>query len=372
MRKRETASGYGKTVRTVLDVTVCAHSAGGVGRWVRGLSAGLSWNSQLHISIDLPETHPGHPCTVRDAVPVPSPDWMAVPLLRRILLGKGRLEASRERRIQEVTGIPDIIHLSGVQPFGRGTVRVVTFFDDTPWTEPENHTGTTLFYASRLEDLISRGAAVMAISRWAAERVSELFGIPGERIGVVRGAADGIFTPGEPDGLVMKEYGLEPGGYLLHVGSFVPRKNIPFLIECFRNADGRGRKLVLAGAERWGMNQDISGEELVVLESISDRLLLSLYRGAEALVVPSTGEGLGLPVLEALACGTPVISSDGGALAETVSSYGLVLPVNDRRAWTDAISQGADAELKRRAMAFPGWTWEQAGAEALDFYRSLL
>jgi glycosyltransferase involved in cell wall biosynthesis len=89
-------------------------------------------------------------------------------------------------------------------------------------------------------------------------------------------------------------------------------------------------------------------------------------------MVPSTSEGLGLPVLEALACGTPVISSNGGALGETVSGAGLVLPVNDADAWTDAISSGAGEELRRKAGEAHRNTWEKAGAEAMVFYRSLL
>jgi len=359
-------------VRTVLDVTLCAHSAGGVGRWIRGLSMGLSLNSPLHISIDLPETHPLKPCPVTEAVPVPSPDWMAIPLLRRFMLKKAGLEKSRADRIRSVTGVPEIMHLSGVQPYGEGQRKVVTFFDDTPWTEPEKHTAETLFYAERLRKLIEEGTAVMAISSWAASRAMELFQIPSERIGYVAGAAADVFTPGEPDTLVMEEYGLEKDGYLLHVGSFVPRKNIPFLLDCFRKAQKRGRKLVLAGAEKWGEQLETADKDIVVLESISDNLLLSLYRGAEVLLVPSTSEGLGLPVLEALACGTPVISSDGGALRETVSDSGLLLPVNDTDAWIDAISSGASRELKTRAANAPRNTWEKTGAEALSFYRSVL
>jgi len=359
-------------MRTVLDVTLCSHSSGGVGRWIRGLSRGLSMNSPLHTSIDLPETHPGKPCPVTEAVPVPSPDWMAIPLFRRFLLNRGGLENSRKERIRGVTGVPDIMHLSGVQPLGEGKRLVVTFFDDTPWTEPEKHTPQTLFYAGRLRGLIDQGAAVMTISNWAAERACELFSLPPGRVGWVSGAAADIFTPGKPDRLVMDEYGLEEGGYLLHVGSFVPRKNIPFLLDCFRKSRKNGRKLVLAGAEKWGEELETCDNDVIVLKSISDNLLLSLYRGAEALVVPSTSEGLGLPVLEALACGTPVISSDGGALGETVGNAGLLLPVNHTEAWIEAINSGASGELRRRVREAPRNTWERAGAEALEFYRRLL
>lgn len=359
-------------MKTVLDVTVCGHSSGGVARWIRGLSTGLALNSPFHISIDLPETHPGRPCNVREVVPVPEPDWMEVPIVRRFLLRRGRLEASRAARIEEVAGFPDIIHLSGVQPFGEGRVKVVTFHDDTPWTEPGAHHRQTLVYARREEELIRQGASVMCNSRWSAERAIELFDLPADRFGVVMGAADDIFSPGEPDMLVMREYGLEPGGYLLHVGSFVPRKRIPFLVSCFHSSRKRGRKLVLAGAERWGDVKVESSDDVLVLDTISDNLLLTLYRGAEALLMPSSREGLGLPVLEALACGTPVISSDAGALPETVGEAGLVIPWNDPDRWIEAIGMGATEEMRQKARNSARNTWENTGSQAMEFYRSQL
>lgn len=359
-------------MKTVLDVTVCTHSRGGVGRWVRGLSRGLMEASAEHISIDLHETHPGLPCTVIEAAVIPSPDWMVIPFLRRLLLKRGRLEATRAKRITAEVGVPDIIHLSGVQPFGTGRRKVVTFFDDTPWTDPSSHTEETLFYASRLRKLVDDGASVLSISRWAAERAVEIFGISPDRVGYAGGAAEDIFTPGEPDRLVMEEYGLVPGEYFLHVGSFVPRKNIPFLVKCFRRAGKGAGKLVLAGAEKWGGELPIQEEGILAVESISDRLLLSLYRGARALLVPSISEGLGLPVLEALACGTPVFASDGGALPETLSGRGLILPVNDPEAWTDAITRGADERLRKLAAGAPRSSWSEVGLRAMDFYRSQL
>lgn len=84
-------------MKTVLDVTVCTHSRGGVGRWVRGLSRGLMEASTEHISIDLHETHPGLPCTITEAAVIPSPDWMVIPFLRRLLLKRGSLRPPEQK-----------------------------------------------------------------------------------------------------------------------------------------------------------------------------------------------------------------------------------------------------------------------------------
>jgi alpha-1,3-rhamnosyl/mannosyltransferase len=302
--------------------------------------------------------------------------WTRVPFLRRFMHRAGCLESTREKRIRRILGDPDVIHLSGVQPFGRGRVKVVTFYDDTPWTAPGSHTETTLRFARRLEALIRGGASVLAISGWSARRAAGLFGVAPERIAVAGGAADGRFSPGEPDPGVMLALGLQPRGYLLHVGSFVPRKNIPFLAECFRSARIPGQRLVLAGAEEWGAEASEYAAEVTVVKRADEKTLLSLYRGARAVLVPSSEEGLGLTVLEALACGVPVAVSDGGALPETLDGAGLVLPVLDREAWTMAIralaADGPWAGLRERAEKHPRPTWEQVAGRALDFYRERL
>ena len=359
-------------MKTVLDVTICTHSLGGVGRWVAGLSRGLKAANPDHASLDVPETHPTHSTPVREARILPVPFWTRIPLLRRVLYDAGRLETTRAKRVRRFIGTPDVIHLSGVQPFGFGRNTVVTFFDDTPWTAPDSHAEQTIFYSRRLEGLVRRGASVVAISEWTANRAIKLFGLPPERVCSVGGAPDEMFTPGGPDPGSLLRLGIEPGRYLLHVGSFVPRKNIPFLAESFLRAAVPGMKLVLAGLERWGDQHIPSSGSIVCRDDLSDVDLLSLYRGARALLVPSSEEGLGLPVLEALACRTPVVSSDGGALPETVGGCGLVLPALNEEAWGRAIralaSEATASGLRTMAEKHRGITWEEVGRRTLMFY----
>lgn len=362
-------------MNTILDVTVCTHSKGGVGRWVRGLSKGLLQVNRMHRSIDLAETHPGHSCTVPGAIVIEPPAWMKIPFLRRLFLQRGMLESTRAARIEKTTGATDIIHLSGVQPEGRGKQKVVTFFDDTPWVSPDSHTADTLFYASKMKKLISSGAAVLTISDWSASVASRLFNIPPERIGIAGGAADEIFTPGVPDEEILKALNLSPDGYFLHVGSYVPRKSIPFLIRCFIEA-GTDKKLVLAGAEKWGDEITEKSRDVVFLKNVSDKELLTLYRGATALLLPSSSEGLGLPILEAFACGTAVISSDGGALSETVGNNGLILPVLEPAPWVESIRDMSSGKISDRlndmVSSARRLSWNNTAEKAMDFYRSLL
>lgn len=361
-------------MKTILDVTVCTHSSGGVGRWVRGLSRGLFQINPSHLSIDVPETHPGHETTVKGAEILSPPFWTKIPLLRRALLKRGVLNSTRATRIEKKFGLPDIIHLSGVQPEGKAKRKVVTFFDDTPWVSPESHTALTLEYADKLKKLIDSGAHVLTISNWAAASARKLFNLPETRTGNAGGAAEDIFTPGEPSKRVLDKFNLKPDSYFLHVGSFVPRKNISFLVSCFEKAS-TGKKLVLAGAERWGDQVAENTAGVVFLSGISDEELLSLYRGASSLLFPSSSEGLGLPVLEALACKVSVVVSEGGALPETTGAHGLILPVLETEPWIRAmenIASGAISEnLRQRAESAPRPTWKDAAEKAMEFYRSL-
>jgi len=88
--------------------------------------------------------------------------------------------------------------------------------------------------------------------------------------------------------------------------------------------------------------------------------------------VPSSEEGLGLPVLEALACGTPVVSSDGGALPETVSGNGKIIPALSAESWVEAIETGATDQMRRLAEKAERHTWAGVAARAMAFYKRIL
>jgi alpha-1,3-rhamnosyl/mannosyltransferase len=288
-----------------------------------------------------------------------------------MLLG---LDAAFLRRELDALGA-DVFHASGVQPeTPRGCAVVITFYDPSAFLHPEWHTPDTVRYARAEARMVKRGAGILAISGWAAAQAAGLFG-RGSRIGVAGGAADAMFRPGDPDRTVLSRLGLEPGGYLLHVGNFVPRKNIPFLVECHERAVSRGlaAPLVLAGAGGW-KRPEIGGPSVRIVEAATDETLLALYRGAMALLLPSLHEGLGLPVLEALACGCGVVASDAAALPETLGGHGILLDPADGPAWTGAMLEleaGMAAELGAMAAGAPRPSWTGVAASAMDFYRSL-
>lgn len=363
-------------MKAVLDMTIVAHALGGVGRYTLGLARGLSRRAgELGLEVcfvDVPAARRGTLPPWPGALELADPFYARIRGLARASGMIGLERITRGSRIGRLADA-DLYHVSGVQPlYPRGRAAVLTFFDPSALEHPEWHTPDTVRYARAEADMARRGAALLAISEWAAARARTIFG-PGSLIGVAGGAADGIFSPGEPDPSVLGNLGLEPGGYLLHVGNYVPRKNIPLLLEARSLAAcrGAGMPLVLAGAGGW-REPDARAPGVLALRAVSDSTMLSLYRGARALLLPSLYEGLGLPALEAMACGTGVVASDATALPETLAGCGMLLPPGDAGAWADAIvaleAGGLASELASRALGRPRPTWDSVAERACAFY----
>lgn len=368
-------------LRLGLDLSVIPHALGGVSRYLAGLAAGLrevASGEDLEVRLtDVPATHPGLRSPALCDTVLPDPQWMRVPLARRIPYRLGAEQASRSRRLSRLLEC-DVYHTSGVQPsIPAKAVPVITLFDTGALEHPEWHTPQTVEYAMREASMVAGGARVLAISGWTAERASALLRLDRSSIGVAAGAADDLFTPGEPDPSILGAHGLEADRFVLHVGSYVPRKNIPFLLEAWAASGcaSRGWKLVMAGAGGW-RRPPVGGDGVVVIEASPDAVLLTLYRAARALVLPSVFEGLGLPALEAMACGCGVVSSSASALAATIGSAGLTIPPDDGPAWASALARLEDgsfaAGLRRAASSAPRRRWTDTAHDAAAFYRTLV
>jgi glycosyltransferase involved in cell wall biosynthesis len=175
--------------------------------------------------------------------------------------------------------------------------------------------------------------------------------------------------------------------YLLHVGDLHERRNLPVVVDALVAARRRGGataglRLVLAGVDR-GQGAALirrvpeggGASPLIMVGSVSDAELCGLYRGAVALTYPSLYEGFGLPVLEAMAMGTPVLASRAASIPEVVGEAGLLLDPHDVGAWTEAIVRVANDGNWRRTLhaaglaRAAGFTWARTAAATLDVYR---
>ncbi len=205
------------------------------------------------------------------------------------------------------------------------------------------------FHRKHVPRCLKAAERVAVVSRWVAEQVQRL-GIAKDDIRLLPDAIDPSFTNRSTgsDHDRLKTLGLEPG-FFLHVGRWKHYKNLPLLLEAYqhylaRTARQPARLVLIRGGGsdprvEMALDRLQLRSHVHVLERLPDRYLPSIYRSALALVQPSTCEGFGLPVVEAMACGTPVLCSTGGALPEVVGDAGLVLDGDSTDEWSAALER---------------------------------
>jgi glycosyltransferase involved in cell wall biosynthesis len=259
----------------------------------------------------------------------------------------------------------DVLHCTTFRaPLRAPLPVVVTVHDLAAIHFPELFTTWTRLYAKTFLPAVLRGAArVLAVSEFTKRDVAEVAGVPADRIDVAYNAADpSVFTPDGP---------AAEGDYVLAVGTLEPRKNLPRLIDATARL---GLELRIAGARGWG-GVDVDAPHVRWAGRPSDNELATLLRGALCLAYPSLWEGFGIPVLEAMLCGTPVVTSDGSAMAEVAGGAAELVDPRD----VDSIAAGIERALARRdelrsagLERARGFTWAATADAVVDSYRRAL
>ena len=233
----------------------------------------------------------------------------------------------------------------------------------------------------------ARGAAaIIADSEHSRVAIVERLRLPAERIAVIPVGLGREFVPATPSPAQRDRYGLGPR-YALYVGNFLPHKNLPRLLRAWAAlpATIRGtHRLVLAGGDRAGRPAlETLARSLGVTAGVgfaglvADEDLPAVYGGAAVLVLPSLEEGFGLPALEAMACGAPVIASRRGALPEVVGDAGVLVDPEEGEALTAALTRVLDSERERASMAKRGlaraatFTAERTAGRVVDVLQTV-
>ncbi|MBK9350610.1 MAG: glycosyltransferase family 4 protein [Sulfuritalea sp.] len=227
-----------------------------------------------------------------------------------------------------------------------GIARCVTVPDLNPIVHPEYFPPVVNRWSAKVMANIAPGDWVLTVSQFVKDDLCERYGIDPQRVRVTYLAADpALYHPGidaASIGRVRRRYGIPDGPYLLSLGSLSPHKNVAHLVKCFAEVLQQERiadlNLVLAGAEGWALDAldaTLAGmgdraRRIILTGFVDDTDQAALYGGAMAFAFPSLCEGFGLPPLEAMQCGTPVISADATSLPEVVGSAGILVDPTTR------------------------------------------
>ena len=283
----------------------------------------------------------------------------------------------------------DLLHSPDFIPprFGAGRT-VITVHDLNFVHFPEFLTADSLrYYAGQIEWAIDRADHILADSHQTRQDLLQYLNAPPDKVTTVHLAADEQFRP-LSDLPVLQRYRLSPG-YILFVGTLEPRKNIPTLLAAYRillDRNATELPLVLVGRRGWlaeGIFETLDALQLDRQVRILDDVmglesLVQLYNGAGLLVIPSFYEGFGLPVLEAMACHTPVLAADRGSLPEIVGEAGLLINPEDPDELAAAIERILRDDLLRADLIEKGrvqaakFTWAETARQTLQVYRQVL
>ncbi len=267
-----------------------------------------------------------------------------------------------------------------VVPPARRAAMVVSVHDLTPLHFPQWCRPAARAYPELVKKAVSRGAWVHADSHFVAEELTEMLGVPAERVRTVHLGVPPVHD--RPSGRRLLPDWVN--AYVLAIATVEPRKDLPTLVRAFGQvAAGRpGLALVIAGSEGWGGTEL---DEAVAACAVRDRVLQlgwvddeardALTIGATVFAYPSRYEGFGLPPLHAMAAGAPVVAGDCGALREVLGDAARLVPPGDADALADALSgllddPGQRLDLSRRGrQRAAGYTWDACADGIVSLYR---
>ncbi|HEX2275011.1 MAG TPA: glycosyltransferase family 1 protein [Acidimicrobiales bacterium] len=383
-----TEGGGNRLVRVSVDATAVPARPAGAGRYVIELCAALARRDDV---VPVVACRSGDDARWRSGSPGAevvgrAPSWRPA-----------RLAWEQLRLPDLLARLPVDVHHGPhyTMPERAALPKVVTVHDLSLVEHPSWHQPAKVaFFRRAIRVAAEKADAIIAVSSATAERLHALFS-PRRLVHVIpHGVDHARFRPLDPDdadGHVLDRAALRRMGavppYVAFVGTLEPRKDVPTLVRAFDRlaAAVPGLTLVLAGGRGWGtravegaMKAAIHGRRVRLAGYVSEEQKAALLRGAAAVAYPSLEEGFGLPALEALACGAPLVTTKGSAMEEVTGDAAFLIPPGDPEALAQALETailGGPEVERRRARGLETaarYTWDASAADHVEVYRSVL
>jgi glycosyltransferase involved in cell wall biosynthesis len=362
-------------IRVALDATAIPDPPGGAGRYVLALADALGRRDDVDLTVV---------SRTGDAARWPAPVAARGPARRPVRLGWEQVSLPRV-----VRGLGVEVHHGPhyTMPLALGVPAVVTVHDLSFFTHPEWHQRTKVaFFRAAIRTAARRAAALVAVSDATAALLDERVRPRGPVHVIPHGVDHSRFRPDDPgDDEAARARSGVAAPYVAFLGTLEPRKDVPTLVRAFDRLAGArpDLTLVLAGARGWGadaVDQAVAaathGHRVRRLGYVAEADMPALLRGAAVVAYPSLEEGFGLPVLEALACGTPVVTTSGTVMEEVAGGAALLAPAGDADRLAQAIEAAVDGDggpgRRRLGLEVAGrHTWEASAAAHAEVYRSV-
>ena len=360
-------------MRVAVPLEQCWHAVpGGTARVAIDLTAALARRDDVEV-VGVAGKHKAPPEPAwTPAVPV-----RHLPVPRRLLYETWH--AFRWPHVEDATGPVDVLHTLGGAVAAADRAPLVAMVHDLAWVHhPDKFTRNGLRFFNRGMDLIARyAAAITAPSEATLEDCARL-GINRDRLHLVPNAVEvGTPTPADIDA-ARQRFGLDRP-YVVFVGTLEPRKNLTGLLRAWRVLGRDDHQLVVVGPDGWG-DVDVAVDEASVVRTgfVDQAVRDALYAGAVVSCYPSLFEGFGMPVLESMALGCPVVTSTGTATEELVrDGGGIAVDPADHEAIAGALAAVLDDPARRATLAAEAlevaghYSWDRIAEQVVGIYRDV-
>lgn len=396
-------------MRIGIDYTSAAHQGAGIGRLTRnvvGALAQIDKENQYTLLVQGRDLPPDAICPPDAVCPPDGAYPLSVdPQVRNVVSGIPNTNFSEKRtwiserwwtriwhrlylpfRVEWIVGQVDLFHGPDftLPPVRASTRTIVTVHDLSYLRLPFCFKPALLEYLmTNVPRAVGRADWVLADSESTRRDVIELLKIPGHRVSVLYPGVEPRFRPianVEARARVREKYGL-PERFVLGVGTIQPRKNYERLVQAFSRLQIPDVSLVIVGGKGWLYDtlfqqvKELNVQDRVVFAGyVDDTDLPMVYNLAEVFVFPSLYEGFGIPPLEAMSCGIPVIAADNSSLPEAVGDAGLLVDAQDVEALADALARVIDSPALGQTLIDRGlewakrFTWQRAAQTLLSTY----